>query len=490
MQSIVVVNNPKDWDFHFPNIEIIAAKNYLTDSKYTKINSLRVFNLCRSHRYQSTGYYVSLLAEARGHRAFPSISTIQDLKSSTIIRTISDELDDLIQSSLKTITSDNFTLSIYFQRNVAKRYDKLAKQLYNLFQAPLLRVTFTKRQRWSIQNISAVPVNEIPEYHKKYIEAFATEYFKKKRVSVSTITKSKYDLAILIDPNEKEPPSNDKAIKKFIEAGSKLNINCEVIDREDYNSIPEYDALFIRQTTAVNNITYKFSRRAFTEGLAVIDDPSSILKCSNKVYLAELLSLARIPIPKTVIVHKDNIGTIENILGLPCVLKSPDSAFSHGVVKINDANQLKIEIEKFLETSDLIVAQKFMPTDFDWRVGILDNEPLFVCKYFMARGHWQIYNWENKTEDYLGNFETVTIKDTPDHVLSTALRAARMIGNGLYGVDVKQVKNKSMIIEINDNPNLDTGIEDKILKDKLYTIIMKSFQKRIEKIRKHGELII
>ena len=35
-----------------------------------------------------------------------------------------------------------------------------------------------------------------------------------------------------------------------------------------------------------------------------------------------------------------------------------------------------------------------MPTDYDWRIGVLDGEPLFACKYKMARGHWQIIKHE------------------------------------------------------------------------------------------------
>jgi glutathione synthase/RimK-type ligase-like ATP-grasp enzyme len=31
----------------------------------------------------------------------------------------------------------------------------------------------------------------------------------------------------------------------------------------------------------------------------VIDDPVSILRCTNKVYLAELLAPAHVPIPRT-----------------------------------------------------------------------------------------------------------------------------------------------------------------------------------------------
>jgi glutathione synthase/RimK-type ligase-like ATP-grasp enzyme len=43
-----------------------------------------------------------------------------------------------------------------------------------------------------------------------------------------------------------------------------------------------------------------------------------------------------------------------------------------------------------LEKSELIIAQEFLPTAFDWRVGIFDRQPLFACRYYMAKRHWQI----------------------------------------------------------------------------------------------------
>ena len=139
MLSIVVVNNPKKWNFNIPDVEVISAKSYLTDSKYSEIRNVRIYNLCRSYRYQGLGYYVSLLAEARGHRAFPNVTTIQDLKSQSLLRVMSDEIDQLIQSSFSKLKSKSYNLNIYFGRNVAKQYDKLSQQLYNLFQAPLLK---------------------------------------------------------------------------------------------------------------------------------------------------------------------------------------------------------------------------------------------------------------------------------------------------------------------------------------------------------------
>lgn len=125
MSHLVVVYKPKNWPFHLPNVEVVSAKEYLTDSSYSQRKNIKVYNLSRSYRYQSLGYYVSLLAAARGHAPIPSVITIQDLKSQAMIRGISDDLDDLIQKNLAGLQSSEFTLSIYFGHNIAKKYDRL-----------------------------------------------------------------------------------------------------------------------------------------------------------------------------------------------------------------------------------------------------------------------------------------------------------------------------------------------------------------------------
>ena len=200
----------------------------------------------------------------------------------------------------------------------------------------------------------------------------------------------RYDLAILHNPEEKEPPSNPKALQRFVKAAESLGLATELIVREDYGRIAEFDALFIRETTSVIHHTYRFARKAAAEGLVVVDDPESILKCTNKVFLAELMEKHKVPVPKTVIVHRDNAKEISRLLGLPCILKKPDSSFSQGVVKADTEEELAAYAEEMLERSELLIAQEFMPTDYDWRVGIFDRQPLYVCKYYMADHHWQI----------------------------------------------------------------------------------------------------
>lgn len=473
MKKIIVINHPQRWILDVPGVDVISPKEYLENETYAKMKNARVFNLCYDYAYQTRGYYVSLLAEARGQKVIPSVKNILDLKAHAIVKSISEAQDELIQKTFRHIRSSEYVLSVYFGRNFSPQYDKLAHELYMLLQAPMLRARFVKNGKWELASVKAFPFKEIPEQHIPYVYSFAEQYFMQKRYDKARVDKYKYDLAILVNTHEKAAPSNRKAISNFVEAAEKLGCNVELITKDDYSRLGEFDALFIRETTSVNHHTYKMSRRAQREGLAVIDSPESILKCANKVYLAELLALNKIPTPKTITIHSENVKGIEKQLGFPCVLKLPDSSFSQGVVKVSTPQEMKGKLKAMMKESDIIIAQEFLPTSYDWRVGVLNNEVLFVCKYYMAKDHWQIINWESKHKgDMTGNFDIFRTEDVPPHVVEVALKATKLIGNGLYGVDVKEVDGKAYVIEVNDNPNIDAGVEDCLLGEEIYTKII------------------
>lgn len=523
MDILVVVNNPNDWPLDIPGVDLVSAKAYLTDPAYAALRGAKVFNLCRSYRYQSLGYYVSLLAAARGHKPLPSITTIQDLKLQNMIRLASGELDELIQQSLARVREDEFTLTIYFGRNIENKYDRLALALFNTFPAPLLRAGFVRvssgnghaphangaaaaqtpamagssasghagsngdartapppkrRGHWELKSLAPIPASEIPAEHWLFMLYAANQYFISRRPKARPST-PRYDLAILRNPDEESPPSNEEAIRKFIRAAKQVGFRPEIIGKDDFGRIAEFEALFIRETTAVNHHTYRFARRAAAEGLAVIDDPLSILRCTNKVYLAELLEHHGIAGPRTMIVHKDNAEQAPLWVGLPCVLKIPDGAFSRGVVKVETTEELDRELQAMFARSELVIAQAFLPSEFDWRVGVLNRRPLFVSKYHMVRGHWQIVGTDKKGGRAYGRVETMAWEDAPAAVVRTAVKAANLIGDGLYGVDLKQIGRKCYVMEVNDNPNIDSGYEDRVLKDDLYLAIMGALYDRI-----------
>ena len=481
MKKLVVTNNPKKFLIPLEGVEVISSRSYLTDPAFARMQGVRVFNLAYDYSYQSKGYYVSLLAEARGHKVVPSVKNMQDLRTPTIVRIVSDELDDLMQHSLHDIKSNEFILSIYFGQNLAQKHAKLSSELFKLFQAPLMRARFVKQKKWMLFSLRAIAYKDVPDNHDNALNEFARQYFARQRYPNVPDDPYIYDLAILIGTDEESRPSNNKAIKCFEEVAEELGFSVELITKDSYNRVGEFDALFIRETTSVNHHTYRFARRAQSEGMVVIDDPESILRCTNKVYLAELLQIHRIKTPKTLIVHSDNVDRIVPELGLPCVLKLPDSSFSVGVDKVRTEEELQLTLSTMFESSDLIIAQKYMPTKFDWRVGVLNGKVLFACKYFMAKGHWQIYNWDSAQKDDIeGNFEGVAVKDIPAFISETAIRVSKLIGDGLYGVDIKEVEGQALVIEVNDNPSIDAGVEDKVEGKALYKAIIGDILRRLQ----------
>ena len=137
---------------------------------------------------------------------------------------------------------------------------------------------------------------------------------------------------------------------------------------------------------------------------------------------------------------------------------------------------------ELLRRSELVVAQAFMPTDFDWRIGVLGGKALYAAKYFMARRHWQVIHRDAKTgttED--GATEAVPVEEVPEAVLGTAVRAAAVMGQSLYGVDLKETPRGVFVIEVNDNPSIDAGYEDGILGEALYRSIMSEFRRRLDR---------
>src|SRR5690606_19740598 len=185
--------------------------------------------------------------------------------------------------------------------------------------------------------------------HHDFVVEQAERFFARPRLL--GIRQPRYALAVLVNKKEVDRPSDDRALARFVRAGSSLAMRVTLIEKDDFGRLGEFDALFIRETTAVNHHTYRFARRAQANGLVVIDDPESIVRCGNKVYQAELFELHGIRGPKTLVIHRDNIARIAGELGFPCVLKRPDSSFSAGVVSARDPKELERHLESFFKQS-------------------------------------------------------------------------------------------------------------------------------------------
>ena len=114
------------------------------------------------------------------------------------------------------------------------------------------------------------------------------------------------------------------------------------------------------------------------------------------------------------------------------------------------------------------------------RVGVLGGKALFACQYMMAKNHWQIIKHEDGKASRQGGFKTFAVEDAPADVIDVAMRATAPVGDGLYGVDIKVGPAGPVVIEINDNPNLDTDVEGHVIKDGLWRAVLEWFLERLE----------
>jgi len=493
--TLIIIDNKAAWEPYYPSENVLTFEEYLeggypdkTDNADKNRGRLRIINLCRSNSYLSTGYYCSLFAEARGQGVIPSVRTLNDLSQRALYRLQINYMPAMLAKKPPPADgNDQIQVLSFFGTTVDPQYSELARKLFELFPCPVLEITLRYEKGWKVDMLK-IRSHSVLDDADETVFAKALDDFSQKvwRKQLSR-RQFRYDLAILVDPDEKFPPSDKAALKRFIAAGRSMGIDSELITQKDYLRLPEYDGLFIRATTSINHFTYRFAKRAEVEGMVVIDDPTSILRCTNKIYLADLFKENKVPAPNTVLLYKGKpkqIEHLEGILEYPMVLKIPDGSFSVGVEKVNNREELKRVLEQLFQKSTLLLAQEYLYTEFDWRIGVLNNEPIYACRYYMVRNHWQIYQ-HGATKTASGNFDTVPTFDAPKAVLDAAMKATRPIGNGLYGVDIKEKNGVGYVIEVNDNPSIDHGVEDAYLGDKLYKIVISEILRRME-ARRNG----
>ena len=278
-------------------------------------------------------------------------------------------------------------------------------------------------------------------------------------------------IACFVEKYNFSDPREERALEKFRQAAVRLGHEFEFMFREDVSAIGGYDAVFIRATTDPLFTAYVVSKTAFELGLRVIDDPKSIQICGNKIHQYALFEKYGVPHIPTLFINKDEfhhkqILDIFREFGKPVVIKAPYTSFSRYVEKVACETSFREVALRFFRKSDVLTVQKFMPTAFDWRVGVLNDEILYVCKYMIPKGRWKHgAKLRGKPTVIWGRTFSMKRENAPAKLKEVALKACGIIGHGLYGVDIKEANGEYVVVEVNDNPSIYAGYEDLRNKD-------------------------
>ncbi len=268
-------------------------------------------------------------------------------------------------------------------------------------------------------------------------------------------------LGIFVDRKTLANAEQLTALIRCRDVAESMGHHAEFIFPVDINRIPHMDALFIRTRTDPMNIAYVAAQMADFHGIPVIDDPRSIQICSDKINMYSHLMKNKVAIPRTVFVSKHDL-TVEyatnlfDTLGTPLILKEPSTSFSLRVEKVQDIATFFQVARRFIKLSDWFVVQQYVESKYDWRVGVLGGRLLYACKYTIPSVTFKIQASVNGHIVYCG-VESVPETKVPPGVISLGIDAAKAIGNGLYGVDIKNSNGDACVIEVNDNPSIESG---------------------------------
>jgi glutathione synthase/RimK-type ligase-like ATP-grasp enzyme len=272
------------------------------------------------------------------------------------------------------------------------------------------------------------------------------------------------NLGVFVDRQTLGNAEQLNALLRIRDTAERMGHSLSFIFPVDIKRIARLDGLFIRSRTDPMNISFVAAKMAEFHGIPVIDDPDSIQICSDKINMYLHMMQREVPIPETLFLDKKGItsthlNAVLDRLGTPVIVKEPSTSFSARVEKVETVTDFLRIARRFIKLSDWIVAQAFVESQFDWRVGILNGEVLYACKYIIPTESFKIQATVNGHIVYCA-VKSVPYERVPSHIVDVAVQAARAVGPGLYGVDIKEKDEQVYVIEVNDNPSLESGEDE------------------------------
>lgn len=268
--------------------------------------------------------------------------------------------------------------------------------------------------------------------------------------------------------------------QRLVEAAKKRNHKVEVIDplkcdliiEKKHPSIfyrgrqlVETDAVIPRIGASVTFYGTAVVRQFEMMGVFTTTESQSLVKSRDKLRSLQLLSRARLGLPKTVFTNysKDVGEVIDHVGGAPLIIKLLEGTQGLGVVLAETKNAAESVIEAFNGLQARVIVQEFIK-----EAGGADIRALVVDGHVVGAMKRQGKEGEFRSNLHRGG--TATVIQLTDEEENAAIKAAKSMGLGVAGVDMLQSARGPLILEVNSSPGLE-GIEAATGKDIAKTII-------------------
>jgi [lysine-biosynthesis-protein LysW]--L-2-aminoadipate ligase len=239
--------------------------------------------------------------------------------------------------------------------------------------------------------------------------------------------------------------------KLLLEAARKKGIEFERIDDNSLllpiTSVEKsnYDGILQRSLSFTRTL---YTTRYFEEaGAIVVNSFEATRLCGDKFLCSLALAKAGVPTPKTIVAfsQEEAIKAIEK-LGYPVVIKPVMGSWARLVHKLNDREAAEAAIESREELGGpwhkIYYLQEYVNRpNRDIRAFVVGDE--VICAIY--RVATEKSGWVTNTGRG-GRAENCPIYD---ELRETCLEAARVVGDGIYGIDLMESENGLVVHEIN-----------------------------------------
>ena len=194
-------------------------------------------------------------------------------------------------------------------------------------------------------------------------------------------------------------------------------------------------------------------------------ESQALVRSRDKLRSLQILSRAGLGLPKTVFTnYSRNVKDIvKSVGGAPLVIKLLEGTQGLGVVLAENDNAAESVIEAFNGLKARVIVQEYISEaqGSDIRAFVVDGVIVGAMKRQAKKGEFR---------SNLHRGGTASVVELSEEEENTALKAVRVLGLGIAGVDMLQSKHGPLILEVNSSPGLE-GIEGATGKDIANNII-------------------
>jgi ribosomal protein S6--L-glutamate ligase len=182
-------------------------------------------------------------------------------------------------------------------------------------------------------------------------------------------------------------------------------------------------------------------------------ESQALVRSRDKLRSLQILSRAGLGLPKTSFTNNSKNATpiIEKIGGAPCIIKLLEGTQGVGVVLAETQSAAESVLEAFHGLNARVIVQEFIKEagGADIRAFVVDGVVVGAMKR------------QGKAGEFRSNLHrggSAVLYQLTEEEENTALKAAKVLGLGICGVDMLQSESGPMIMEVNSSPGLE-GIE-------------------------------